>query len=642
MPIWNKQAREMIRLSKLKKLSPVGIFFLFVTISLAFAWPASLNAGPVKKILYVYGVTNDALKDNDESYERMVSTLDGMGLPYDKLNFNQLGTATLTDYQLVVVAWSSSFWMNYVPDITEQKIIDSINQGVHFLWIGPGIWGKQTNSQLPQAFGLTYVDYNNTHGINYAEFADLAGILTKTRVKNVAPNQEYIVRVNMPQASEEGSYYIDAALQSFPFITSYQAAPENGKTIFISMNIMDWWKENEAEDTYARTEVLIKYIRKLTNQGYVAKHSVKNGKEAPFLLRLEDYTPGGDMMLGNPLETWVDRLDNLIYFLKNTGLKLNMAIIPRYAHPCLGESHTWSDADQGIPLLKRYAQTVLADGGSLIAHGYKHQVGIGQEDFSGGDYEMCLSPTDQGQCDTRANTCGNNFRSLAEQKQVTDSARAEMAAQFSYTPLIWETPHYAGNQDTYRAAAESGFLFFTESDTMLFPNYFGYLNIAQGLIMNIPETGFDFRDNPAQIALMEPVKKDHILPRLVRLNGPYYIFYHNTNLIQYQSLVNVIKKARTYDLWYPSLEEFGQFWKSRNSVAVLGDIDPALKKMTANVANPFAGLTLTFRLPDGASPGSVFINGSPAASINKGVDGVQLIYVVLPAGTAATVEVNYS
>jgi hypothetical protein len=626
----------MIRLlSRLKKLSLVGVFFFFVTVSLAFAWPISLNAGPVKKILYVYGVTDDDSKDNDESYERMVSTLEGIGLPYDKLNFNQLGTAALTNYQLVVVAWSSSFWMNYLPDLAEQNIIDSVTQGVQYLWIGPGIWGKQTNPQLPQAFGLTYTSYGR-YGLNKGEFVDLTGSTVLFSVKN-----EFITRVALNGASVEGNYYIENNVQTDPFITSYQGSGK-GKAVFISMNIMDWWKDTEAQDTFARTEVLIKYIRKLTSQGYVGKHSVKNGKEAPFLLRLEDFTPGGDMMLGNPPETWIDRLDNLIYFLKNTGLKLNMAIIPRYSHPCFLESHTWSDADQGIPLLRRYAQTVLADGGSLIAHGYKHQVGIGREDFSGGDYEMCLSPTNQVLCDNRANICGNNFRGLDEQKQITDSARAEMAAQFSYNPLIWETPHYAGNQDTYRAAAESGFLFFTESDTMLFPNYFGYLNLAQGLIMNIPETAFDFQDNPTLIAQMEPIKKDYILPRLVRLNSPYYTFFHNTNLDQYMSLVNVINKARTYDLWYPSLEEFGLFWKSKNSVAILGDIDPALKKMTASVSNSFAGFTLTFRLPDKALPGSVFINGSPAGSINKPADGVQSIYVVLPAGTAATVEVNYN
>ena len=624
----------MIRIfSKSNKSSLFGVILFFLTFSLTVAWPVLLKAAPAKKILYVYGVPDGSTKENDESYERMVSTLDGLGLPYDSLAFQDLGTALLNSYQLVVVAWSSWYWQEPVPLAVQQNILNSIDQGVNYLWIGPGIFGNDY-ATLPQKFGLTYVS-TDTFNIDQADFGDLTGNTARISIKN-----ETVSRVNLNGAITEGLYYQTNAPKAFPFITSYQP-PGKGKTIYVSMNIMDWWKENEAEDTYARTEVLIKYIRKLTNQGYVAKHSVKNGKEAPFLLRLEDYTPGGEMMLGNPSETWIDRLDNLIYFLKNTGLKLNMAVIPRYAHPCLGESHSWSDADQGIPLLKRYAQAVLADGGSLIAHGYKHQVGIGQEDFSGGDYEICLSPTDQVLCDTRANTCGNNFRSLAEQKQVTDSARAEMAAQFNYTPLIWETPHYAGNQDTYRAAAESGFQFFTESDTMLYPNKFGYLNLAQGLIMNIPETAFDFQDNPTLIALMEPIKKDNILPRLVRLNAPYYTFYHNTNFEQYKSLVNVINKARTYDLWYPSVEEFGLFWKSRDQASVSADVDPFLKKITAGVNNVFEGLTLTFRLPDGASPGTVVINGSPAGSINKMVGGVPLVYVVLPAGTAAVVEVNY-
>lgn len=94
------------------------------------------------------------------------------------------------------------------------------------------------------------------------------------------------------------------------------------------------------------------------------------------------------------------------------------------------------------------------------------------------------------------------------------------------------------------------------------------------------------------------------------MNAPYYTLYHNTNQDQYRSLVNVINQARTYDLWYPSLEEFGQFGKTRETVLVSADIDPA--KMIAQVTNAFAGLSLTFRLPDGTAPGTVFINGSPA------------------------------
>lgn len=619
------------------KIALLFFCFVFFPLLMCLATPSLLPAAPIKKVLYVYG-TDSSPKENSENFERLFNTLEGIGIPFDTANFDQLDLQDLTGYQLIIVAWSNdSFWRDPVSLSIEQKIITSINQGINVLWIGPGIWG---NGSLPGAFGINFLEYRRAdtiYGIKEAEFTDLSGATVRMGVKT----GEYISRVSIIEAISEGIFIKNDGSSSHPFITFYQS-PGKGKTAFISLGLLDWWKDTEAEDTYARTEVLIKYIRQLTGQGYVGKHPIKDGKEATFLLRLEDYTPGGEMMLGNPPETWIDRLDNLVYFLKKVGLKLNMAVIPRYSHPCLGESHIWSDNDQRIPLLKRYAQTVLADGGSLIAHGFKHQAGIGLEDFSGGDYEMCLSPADQVLCDIRPNNCNNSFRSFADQKQVTDSARVEMAAQFNYPPLIWETPHYSGNQDTYKAAADSGFQFFTESDTMLFPNYFGYLNRAQGLIMNIPETAFDFQDNPNLIAQMEPLKKDFILPRLVRLNAPYYTFYHNTNLAQYKSLVSVINKARTYDLWYPSAEEFGMFWKSRGNASVSDDFNPALKKITANLANAFAGLTLTFRLPEGASPGPVFINGLPVGSINKLVDGVQLVYVVLPAGTAATVEVNYN
>jgi len=401
-----------------------GLFLLFIT------GPLFATTAPIKKILYVYGTDQNPI-ENSENFERMYNTLEGVGIPFETENFDLLATKDLTPFQLIIVAWSNdTYWNDPVPQTVQQKFLEAINQGINILWIGPGLWGYYPPSnQLAQAFGLTYNNSYGRYGINKGEFVDLTGSTARFSVKD-----EFITRVTLNGASVEGNYYIDNNVQPDPFITSYQGSGK-GKTVFISMNIMDWWKENEAEDTYARTEVLIKYIRKLTNQGYVAKHSVKNGKEAPFLLRLEDYTPGGDMMLGNPLETWVDRLDNLIYFLKNTGLKLNMAIIPRFAHPCLGESHSWSDADQGIPLLKRYAQTVLAEGGSLIAHGYKHQVGIGQEDFSGGDYEMCLSPTDQVLCDTRANTCGNNFRSLGNQRAASFFFGIEFLLPFSRFPL---------------------------------------------------------------------------------------------------------------------------------------------------------------------------------------------------------------
>lgn len=566
-------------------------------------------------ILYVTSINNDS----DENYERMVNTLEGMGLIFHTLLDSQLATIDLTKYQLVIVAGSSFREIN-ISTAAEQKIITALNSGVNFLWIGSGVWGASPYINLPRAFGISYIGYHLPQGIDEAEYADLDSKTARLRVRS-----EWLTEVSMAAGTAvEGRYYDHNTLKSMPFITSFQEG-DKGRAVFISLPILDWWKDTEADYTFARSEILVKYIRKLTTKGYGAKHSAKNGKEGVFLLRLEDYTPGGTYMISGYPDYQV-RMGALLNFLNQQGVKLNIAVIPYYAHPWFNEFYHWDDADQGIPTLKQHAQTARARGGSLIVHGYKHQNGIKETDYSGNDFEMWDEDLEQ-------------YLNLSQQEMVTDSAIQEAASQFNFAPKIWETPHYKGNSDTIQAAQRSGFQFFTESDTMLFPNYWGYQNISNRLLLNLPETGFDFRDVPSVQEVS--IKKDHILPRLVRINAPYYIFYHNSTDEQYQALQKVALKAKTYDLWYPGLEEFGQFWKDRDKVLLSASFDPIGKKGTASVTNAFPGLTLTFRLPDGASPGSVVVNGAPVGSINKNVDGIPLVYVVLPVGGTVSVEVNY-
>ena len=68
-----------------------------------------------------------------------------------------------------------------------------------------------------------------------------------------------------------------------------------------------------------------------------------------------------------------------------------------------------------------------------------------------------------------------------------------------------------------------------------------------------------------------------------------------------------------------------------------------LKKITASITDTFEGLTLVFRLPDGAGePNTVFVNGAASGFNAKVVDGIRLVYVVLPAGGTVAVEVNYN
>ena len=118
-----------------------------------------------------------------------------------------------------------------------------------------------------------------------------------------------------------------------------------------------------------------------------------------------------------------------------------------------------------------------------------------------------------------------NKSSTPEETIQTLIRFAEIARQWKMEPTIWETPHYTGDANTYRAALESGFLYFTEADTKLFPNRHGYLNRAAGRLLNIPETAFDYPDEPGATNKAGRLKQQRLLPRIARMNGLFLFFY---------------------------------------------------------------------------------------------------------------------
>jgi len=594
-------------------------YWAFISEVEIFGEPIAPEPTPLKNILFL----TSSLDDNNESYNRMINTLDGLGFPYDSISDENITSTNFSDYQLVIVD-GTSFELLDINLQEEQHIVSSIQQGVNYLWIGAGIWGSFQTTNLPEAFGLQYVSENTSLnlGVTEAEFTDLAGNLSKFPVYN-----EYIRIVNPTQATTEGWYYKNGTKEDFPFITKH-TGQNQGTAVYISLPILDFWKSTEAEYTYARTELLTKYIQQLTTQGYVGIHPAKYGKEGAFLVRLEDYTPGGTF-IDHSIPSWLNRMEETLAFSQQKQVPINIALIPIYAHPYLGEQYTWSDTNQQIPLLKQYAQEAAALGGSLVVHGYKHQNGAAEDDYSGDDWEMWDEDTQE-------------YLPFSEQQEITNNAFAESATQFDYTPTIWETPHYTSNTDTYLAAANSGFKYFTESDTKLFPNYRGYLNKSNGNLLNIPETAFDFPEDAISIAQLEPIKKDHILPRLIRLHAPYYIFYHNNLDAQLNSLKAITDKAKTHDLWYPSLEEYGDFWKEKEHVTLTTLHNPESKTITATVQNSFDGLTLGIRMPNNIQPTQVLINGTLQNAKQEMVDGVLYVYPVLPAQNVASVEISYA
>ena len=569
-----------------------------------------------KELLKPTLVVTSNLSGNDERQLRLATMLDGMGVTYELIDVEQLNDIEFFKYQLLIFASSSktSLTMSLAQ---EQSLVTAINGGTNVLWIGGGIWGSFKSTVLADAFGIRYVKQgsNEEIGVHYAGYRNLIGNLERM------PVEHETMWVVEPVKAEVDSWYQDnnGRRKNIPFITRMSGDGERGAASFISLPLLDRWKIGESYFTYSRAEILARAIRLLMTDGLVAKHSTENASDATLLIRLEDYTPGG-LYMQHDSRLWLARMNNLLALTDKYQVPLNIGIVPVYNHPYLDETHDWGEQTPSIIKLKSLAQTAFDKGGTLIVHGYDHQNGDSIDDFSGDDWETYDE-------DSR------RFLSLREQQIITDSAYDEIEKQWGIKPVIWETPHYISNNDTFLAASKSGFKYFTESDTKLFPNWNGYLNHANGLMLNIPETGAYFQRSVKELKEKTLVKQLHILPRIVRMNAPFLVFYHNNSESMYDALNNFLITSTKFDLWRPNLESFARFWEKRKAVDITATIDKNAKQLHAVVNNAFDNFTLAIQLPAGTSPINVIIDGKITKVKQRQLAENWQLYPVLTGGT---------
>ena len=567
---------------------------------------------PMKRIL----VVSSDLPENDERQLRLVNILDGMGLDFDMIDAEQLDTVDFIDYQLLVFASSSKVALT-ISISQEQRLLDAVTSGANILFIGGGIWGSFKSTALPEAFGVRYIkqDSNERVGVRFAEYRNLDGKTERLPLKHET------VWVVEPTEAQVVSWYLndDGRQLEIPFITRMKGDAARGIALYVSLPLLDRWKKDETYFTYARAEILTSVIRSLMTDGVVAKHPVAKAHDAVFLMRLEDYTPGG-VYMGHGVRSWLIRMNKLLALTEQYKVPLNIGIIPKYAHPFFDETHDWGEKDSSIIQLKQMAQTAFERGGSLIVHGYDHQNDDGIDDFSGDDWEMW-------------NEDAEAFLPLEQQKLITDSAYAEIEKQWGIRPVIWETPHYISNADTFRAAHNSGFRYFTESDTKIFPNWNGYHNHANGLMLNIPETGAFFQLSSAEVKHKTLIKQLYILPRIVRMNALFLVFYHNMLATMHHALENLFMTSSNFDLWKPNMETYAKFWEKRHRVEFDSNIDRIARQIHATVDDAFDGFTLAIQLPHDTVPAGVTINGEGVDVKRRQIQGSWILYPVLNEGT---------
>jgi uncharacterized protein YdaL len=174
------------------------------------------------------------------------------------------------------------------------------------------------------------------------------------------------------------------------------------------------------------------------------------------MIRLEDLSGASS---ASNLTTWAN-------YLKSQGVPFSMAVIPQYLDP-LGAYNNGKAVSETLaqsPSMVAALKTAVADGGTIIEHGYTHQYSNIANPFTGvtgDDFEFYRV-----QCSTTQTApynyvlpCTNSDYVIEEGPVPGDSqswaanrattGRALFGAAGLPTPTIWEFPHYAASAADY-------------------------------------------------------------------------------------------------------------------------------------------------------------------------------------------------
>jgi uncharacterized protein YdaL len=179
------------------------------------------------------------------------------------------------------------------------------------------------------------------------------------------------------------------------------------------------------------------------------------------MVRIEDISP----------ESSPTNLDEFAAYLKSQGIPFSMAVIPQYLDPT-GYYNNGVPVSESLvqePTMVSALKTAVADGGTIVEHGYTHQYSNLDNPFDGvtaDDFEFYRA-----ECATTLTApytyqapCPNTDYVIESGPVPGDSqawalSRVETGRTlFSLAglpqPTIWETPHYAASAADYAAIAQ--------------------------------------------------------------------------------------------------------------------------------------------------------------------------------------------
>lgn len=516
------------------------------------------------------------------SVDRFSNTLESVGISHELVGVGKSQRLNPLHYQLVIVALHEN------PSARSVKYLGTFLQAVlasggNVLFIGPWICDLDPDL-IAASFGVRSRSSQCLQNSGVGE-----ALVLQPRRFVVALNAELMADLVSAGATTP------VRVNRRALLTSYSAGPGHGRAVVITAPLLDYWKVDDLSQSFKRPLLLVALVQQLSQGGSLGKHPVLNAQEATLLLRLEDISPAAQSRFG-----WDEygRLEFIRRLSKLHATPINVAIISRFINPSRGVDDGWSSPDPANRALRAFVRSLIEAGGTPIVHGYSHQLGWSAGDVTALDAEMSADD-------------GSHFLGFDGQYQIIRDARDAFIEDWGLQPLFWETPHYLGDPSTYRAAAELGFRFITESDAWIFPNRSGLEGVLDKRILNIPETASSYPDEPAEIRQALRDQITHLLPDLAGLHAPYLFFFHLGSNVRLRALSGMLQASQPYRFWRPNLADFARFWIARERASLVYDWSPASQALRIVVRQGFPGLTLAIRLPDGVEASAMTINQQP-------------------------------
>jgi predicted deacetylase len=463
-----------------------------------------------------------------------------------------------------------------------------IEKGTGLIWTG---------SNLPSSL-------QSYAGLKLKENSELPVLITEIQYEQGSTKvfNESLIFVTTQGAQVQG-YFVDQRKQSIAPAELCFRKEGCGLVYYFAYDVCSWWSADLDMPWLRAYRLDMAIDAVLSDDFWVTLSPYPRNLKSAFVTRIEDVDP-----LHTSTE-WLKRADDFLSYYSSRNFALTIALSPRYIDP--EQKLDIELVDDSAANIRSWLSTVILRGGTIVQHGYTHQLGSGKTAVRAEFFDEK----------------NNQWLSLEEQRQNIQNGSTIIEQSLGFTPRGFEAPHYIANNSTYQALDELGFSYTTHNSDTPFLDQYGY-----GGLVNVPETlGY----LPLNADNKVELKITSNMDILYNMSAVMLYFNHLFDDSASQMGRNLLDYATAKsNLWITNTQKLTDFYLQRinamDKMNVHTETDGIVVELGA--CNK-AGLTL--RLNNAPEIKAVTINGQEWSTYNQD-------YIILPPLTSPsnTITIN--